>query len=154
MEKREFQGKLDARGRKFALIVSRFNDLLSRQLLAGALDCLERHSAEAADVYWVAGAYEIPAVARKLAATGRFDGIVALGAVIRGDTPHNEYINAEVAKGLAKVYFDSGVPVTFGIITADTLEQALERAGSKAGNKGWSAALAAIEMTDLDAALK
>lgn len=154
MEKREFHGKLDARGRKFALVVSRFNDLLSRQLLSGALDCLERHNAERADVYWVAGAYEIPAVARRLAAMKRFDGIVALGAVIRGDTPHNEYINAEVAKGLAKVYFETGVPAAFGIVTADTLEQALERSGTKSGNKGWAAALTAIEMADLGAGLE
>lgn len=149
MKKREFQGKLDAGGRKFALVVSRFNDLISRQLLSGAHDCLERHGAESADTFWVAGAYELPAVVLRLAATKRYDGIVALGAVIRGDTPHNEYINAEVSKGLAKASFDTGVPVTFGVITADTLEQALERAGTKSGNKGWSAALSAIEMTNL-----
>ncbi|UCG44079.1 MAG: 6,7-dimethyl-8-ribityllumazine synthase [candidate division WOR-3 bacterium] len=149
MDKKEYQGKLDASGRSFALVVSRFNELLSRQLLAGAFDCLERHDAKAADVYWVAGAYEIPAIARKLAATSKYDGLVALGAVIRGDTPHAEYINAEVAKGLAKVYFETGIPVTFGVITADTLDQALERSGSKSGNKGWSAALAAIEMVNL-----
>jgi 6,7-dimethyl-8-ribityllumazine synthase len=154
MDKREFQGKLDAGGRSFALVVSRFNELLSRQLLAGAFDCLERHDAKAADVYWVAGAYEIPSIAHKLASTKRYDGVVALGAVIRGDTPHAEYINAEVAKGLAKVYFDTGVPVTFGVITADTLDQALERAGSKSGNKGWSSALAAIEMVNLQESIK
>ncbi len=151
MKKKEFQGKLDATGRKFALVVSRFNDLLSRQLLEGAFDCLERHGAESTDVFWVAGAYEIPPVARRVAATKRYDGVVALGAVIRGDTPHNEYISAAVAKGLAKAYFETDVPVTFGVITADSLEQALERAGSKAGNKGWTAALAAIEMADLAA---
>ncbi len=154
MEKREFQGKLDATGRKFALVVSRFNEMLSRHLLGGAMDCLERHGAEATDVYWVAGAYEIPPVARRLAAGRQYDAVVALGAVIRGDTPHNELINAEVAKGLAKAYFDTGVPVTFGVITADTLEQALERAGTKAGNKGWSAALAAIEMANLESGLE
>jgi len=154
MEKREFQGKLDASGRRFALVVSRFNEMLSRQLLGGAFDCLERHNAEAVDVFWVAGAYELPPVARRLAAGKRYDAVVAIGAVIRGDTPHNELINAEVAKGLAKAYYETGVPVTFGVITADTLEQALERAGTKAGNKGWSAALAAIEMVNLEAGIE
>jgi 6,7-dimethyl-8-ribityllumazine synthase len=153
MDKKEFQGKLDASGKKFALVVSRFNELIGRQLLSGAHDCLERHGAVSADTYWVAGAFEVPAVARRLAASKKYDGVVALGAVIRGDTPHAEYINAEVSKGLAKVYFDTGVPATFGIITADTLEQALERAGSKAGNKGWTAALSAIEMVNLERAI-
>ena len=153
MEKREFQGKLDASGRKFALVVSRFNELIGQQLLAGAHDCLDRHNAAAADTFWVSGAFEIPAIARRLAASKRYDGIVALGAVIHGDTPHADYINAEVSKGLAKVYFDTGVPATFGVITADTLEQALERAGSKAGNKGWTAALSAIEMVNLEQAI-
>ncbi len=154
MDKREFAGKLDATGKKFALVVSRFNELISRQLLGGATDCLERHGAQAADVYWVAGAYELPAIAKRVAGTGRYDGVVGLGAVIRGDTPHAEYINAEVSKGLARVYFDTGVPTTFGVITADTLEQALERAGAKAGNKGWTAALSAIEMANLGAQIK
>jgi 6,7-dimethyl-8-ribityllumazine synthase len=149
MDVREYKGRLDAGGRQFALVVSRFNELISKQLLGGALDCLERHGAKAADVVWVAGAFEIPPVVRQLAATKKYEAVVALGAVIRGDTPHAEYISAEVAKGLAKVYFDTGVPATFGIITAETLEQALERAGAKAGNKGWSAALSAIEMADI-----
>lgn len=154
MEKREFQGKLDGTGKKFALVVSRFNELISRQLLGGALDCLERHGAQAADVYWVAGAYELPPVAKRAAGTGKYDAVVGLGAVIRGDTPHAEYINAEVSKGLARVYLDTGVPTTFGVITADTLEQALERAGAKAGNKGWTAALSAIEMANLGPLVK
>lgn len=154
MEKREFQGKLDAKGKRFALVVSRFNELISRQLLSGALDCLDRHGADGVDAFWVAGAYEIPPVARRLAATKKYDGVVGLGAVIRGDTPHAEYISAEVAKGLAKVYFESGVPVSFGVITAETLEQALERAGAKAGNKGWTAALSAIEMVNLGKAIE
>ncbi|MBN2536955.1 6,7-dimethyl-8-ribityllumazine synthase [candidate division WOR-3 bacterium] len=149
MEKKEFQGKLDATGQRFALVVSRFNELIGKHLLEGAYDCLERHNAEATDAFWVAGAFEIPAIALRLAKTGRYQAVIALGAVIRGDTPHNEYINAEVAKGLAQVYFETGVPATFGVVTADTLEQALERAGSKAGNKGWSAALGAIEMANL-----
>lgn len=150
MQTREFKGKLDASGRKFALVVSRFNDLISKQLLDGAKDCLERHNAQAADVVWVAGSFEIPAVALRLASTKKYDAVIALGAVIRGDTPHAEYISSEVAKGLGRVYFKTGVPASFGIITADTLEQALERAGAKAGNKGWTAALTAIEMADIE----
>lgn len=150
MERREFKGRLDATGRTFALVVSRFNELISRELLAGALDCLERHSAKAVDIFWVPGSFEIPPVVRQLAASKRYDGIVGLGAVIRGDTPHAEYISAEVAKGLAKVAMETGVPVSFGIITADTLEQALERAGAKQGNKGWNAALSAIELANLN----
>lgn len=150
MDVREFKGKLDAAGKRFALVVSRFNELVSRQLLAGALDCLERHNAAAADVVWVAGAFELPAVALRLAQSKKYDAVVGLGAVIRGDTPHAEYIAAEAAKNLARVAFQTGVPAAFGIITADTLEQALERAGAKSGNKGWTAALTAIEMADLD----
>jgi 6,7-dimethyl-8-ribityllumazine synthase len=150
METREFKGKLDATGRKFALVVSRFNELVGKQLLAGALDCLERHNAKAVDVVWVAGAFEIPAVALRIASMKKCDAVVALGAVIRGDTPHAEYISSEVAKGVAHVYLETGVPVAFGVITADTLEQALERAGAKSGNKGWTAALSAIEMADLE----
>jgi len=150
METREFKGKLDATGRKFALVVSRFNELVGKQLLAGALDCLERHNAKAVDIVWVAGAFEIPAVALRLASMKKCDAVIALGAVIRGDTPHAEYISSEVAKGIAHVYLETGVPVAFGVITSDTLEQALERAGAKAGNKGWTAALSAIEMADLE----
>jgi len=151
METSEYKGKLDATGKRFAIVVSRFNELISRQLQLGALDCLERHNARVAATCWVAGAWEIPAIAQKLARSGKYDAVIALGAVIRGDTPHAEYISAEVAKGLAHVYLDTGVPATFGVITADTLEQALERAGAKAGNKGWSAALSAIEMVSLAA---
>jgi 6,7-dimethyl-8-ribityllumazine synthase len=150
VETREFKGKLDATGRKFALVVSRFNELVGKQLLAGALDCLERHNAKAVDVVWVSGAFEIPAIALRLASMKKHDAVIALGAVIRGDTPHAEYISSEVAKGIAHVYLETGVPVAFGVITADTLEQALERAGAKSGNKGWTAALSAIEMADLE----
>ncbi|OYD15524.1 6,7-dimethyl-8-ribityllumazine synthase [candidate division WOR-3 bacterium JGI_Cruoil_03_51_56] len=150
MEKREFQGKLDATGKNFALVVSRFNKLVSGQLLSGALDCLLRHNAKGTDIFWVAGAFEIPPLCRHCAASKKYDGVVGLGAVIRGDTPHAEYINAEVAKGLARVYFETGVPTILGVITADTLEQALERAGAKAGNRGWTAALSAIEMANLE----
>jgi 6,7-dimethyl-8-ribityllumazine synthase len=150
VELREFKGKLDAKGRKFCVVVSRFNELISRQLLDGARDCLDRHNAAGADVLWVSGAFEIPPVALRAARTKKYDAVIALGAVIRGDTPHADYISAEVVKGLAKVSLDTGVPASFGIITAETLEQALERAGAKAGNKGWSAALSAIEMADLE----
>jgi len=153
MKVSEFKGKLDASGKRFGLVVSRFNELISKNLLAGALDCLERHGAEAADVVWVPGAFEIPASARRLAETKKYQALVALGAVIRGDTPHAEYIATAVAKGLAKVSYHTGVPVGFGIITADSLEQALERAGTKAGNKGWHAALSAIELANLDETL-
>ncbi len=149
METAEYKGKLDATGKRFALVVARFNELVSRQLRDGALDCLERHNARSAAVWWVAGAWEIAPVALRLARSGRFDAIIALGAVIRGDTPHAEYISTEVAKGLAHVWLETGVPAAFGIITADTLEQALERAGAKAGNKGWTAAQSAIEMVSL-----
>jgi 6,7-dimethyl-8-ribityllumazine synthase len=150
VETKEFKGKLDATGRRFVLVVSRFNELVSKQLLSGALDCLERHNAKAADVVWVAGAFEIPATALRIASGKKCDAVIALGAVIRGDTSHAEYISAEVAKGLAQVYMKTGVPATFGVITSDTLEQALERAGAKSGNKGWTAALSAIEMADLE----
>lgn len=150
METREYKGKLDATGRRFAIVVARFNELVSKQLLSGALDCLERHGAKAADVVWVTGAFEIPGVALRLAAGKKVDAVIALGAVIRGDTPHAEYISAEVAKGLAQIHMQTGVPVAFGVITADTLDQALERAGAKSGNKGWNAAMSAIEMADIE----
>lgn len=148
---REHHGILDARGKKFGIVVSRFNELISKQLLEGALDCLLRHGAadEDIEVAWVPGAFEIPLVAQKMAGSGRFNAIICLGAVIRGDTPHHEYIASEVTKGIAQVSLAMGVPVAYGVITPDTLEQALERAGTKAGNKGWQAALSAIEMANL-----
>ncbi len=150
-----FEGHLVGTGLKVACVVSRFNELLSTRLLSGAQDGFVRHGIEEGDidVAWVPGAFEIPLVASKLAATGRYDAIVALGVVIRGGTPHFEYVSAEVSKGVAKVTLDSGVPVIFGVITADTIEQAVERAGTKAGNKGWEAALAAIEMANLSRSL-
>jgi 6,7-dimethyl-8-ribityllumazine synthase len=150
VETRQFKGKLDATGRRFGIVVSRFNELVSKQLLDGALDCLERHGAKAAAIVWVPGAFEIPGVALRIAQAKKCDAVIALGAVIRGDTPHAEYIAAETAKGLAQVHARTGVPATFGVITADTLEQALERAGAKAGNKGWTAALSAIELADIE----
>jgi 6,7-dimethyl-8-ribityllumazine synthase len=146
-----YEGHLVATGLKFGVVVARFNELLSSRLLAGAKDALVRHGAVESDidVAWVPGAFEIPLLASKLASSGRYDAILALGVVIRGGTPHFEYVSAEVSKGVAKVSMDSGVPVSFGVITADTIEQAVERAGTKAGNKGWEAAEAAIEMANL-----
>ncbi|NTU70302.1 MAG: 6,7-dimethyl-8-ribityllumazine synthase [Coriobacteriia bacterium] len=150
-----YEGHLVGTGLKVAIVVARFNELLSSRLLAGAQDAFVRHglSADDIDVAWVPGAFEIPLVAGKFAATGRYDAVVALGVVIRGGTPHFEYVSAEVSKGVAKVSLDTGVPVMFGVITADTIDQAVERAGTKAGNKGWEAAEAAIEMANLSKSL-
>jgi 6,7-dimethyl-8-ribityllumazine synthase len=151
MMPRTYEGVLDAKGVRFGLVVSRFNDLLTARLLEGALDCLARHGArdEEVIVVKVPGAWELPMAAAKLAGSGRCDAVIALGVLVRGATPHFEYIAAETAKGLAQVALDRGVPVAFGVLTTDTLEQAVERAGSKAGNKGWQAAQAAIEMVQL-----
>jgi 6,7-dimethyl-8-ribityllumazine synthase len=145
------EGKLDAKGMRFALVVSRTNDFVATRLLAGAEDCLERHGAAAAGrtIVRVPGSWEVPQAAARLAASGKFDAVVALGALIRGETPHFDVLAAEMAKGLAQTAIQSGVPVTFGVVTADSLEQAIERAGAKSGNKGWDAALAAIEMVSL-----
>lgn len=147
----EYHGKLDGTGQKHAIVVSRFNELLTTRLLAGALDCLKRHGVADADiaVSWVPGSFEVPYAAQKLAAAKKFDSVICLGALVRGDTPHFEYIAAETTKGIAQISLDTRVPVVYGIITADTLDQALERAGAKAGNKGWQAALSAIELVDL-----
>jgi 6,7-dimethyl-8-ribityllumazine synthase len=145
------EGKIDAKGLKFGLVVSRFNNFINDRLLEGALDALTRNGAEAGDlsIVKVPGAFEIPVAAKKMANSGMYDAVICLGCVIRGATPHFEYISSEVAKGIAKVSLESGVPVSFGVITADNLEQAIERAGTKAGNKGWDAALSAIEMIHL-----
>lgn len=150
-----FEGNLIGTGLKVGIVVSRFNELLGSRLLSGAQDALVRHgvASDDIDVAWVPGAFEIPLVADKLAKSGRYDAVIALGVVIRGGTPHFEYVAAEVSKGIAKVALDAGVPVMFGIITADTIEQAVERSGTKAGNKGWEAANAAIEMASLMRAL-
>ncbi|MDD3715569.1 MAG: 6,7-dimethyl-8-ribityllumazine synthase [Candidatus Marinimicrobia bacterium] len=152
---KQFEGKLIAKGMKIALVVSRFNDLITKELLAGAEDCFLRHGGSGADldVIWVPGAFEIPLAAQMSAAKG-YDAVVCLGAVIRGATPHFDYVAAEVSKGVARVSLESGKPVIFGVITSDTIEQALERAGTKAGNKGWNALLNAIEMVDLGKSLK
>lgn len=146
-----FEGRLVARDYRFGIVVSRFNEFISKNLLSGALDSLKRHEAadESVDVAWVPGSFEIPIVARRMAASGRYDAVICLGAVIRGSTPHFDYVASEVSKGVARAGLDTGVPVAFGIITADTLEQAVDRAGAKAGNKGWQAALTAIEMANL-----
>lgn len=146
-----FEGNLIGSGLKVGVVVGRFNELLSGRLLAGAQDALARHgvATDDVDVAWVPGAFEIPLVAKRLADSGDYDVVLALGVVIRGGTPHFDYVAAEVSKGVAKASLDSGVPVMFGVITADTIEQAVERAGTKVGNKGWDAAVAGIEMANL-----
>ncbi|AEG14830.1 MULTISPECIES: 6,7-dimethyl-8-ribityllumazine synthase [Desulfofundulus] len=146
-----YEGHLVGQGLRFGLVVGRFNEFITNKLLTGALDALHRHGVADQDIEiaWVPGAFEIPVVARRMVAMQRFDAVICLGAVIRGATPHFDYVAAEVAKGVAKVGLDTGVPTIFGIITADTLEQAIERAGTKAGNKGWDAAVGAIEMANL-----
>lgn len=146
-----YEGDLIGTGLKVGICISRFNELLSSRLLGGAMDALERHGvvSDDVDIAWVPGAFEIPLVASKMAASGSYDVVLALGVVIRGGTPHFEYVAAEVSKGISKVSLDSGVPVMFGVITADTIEQAVERAGTKHGNKGWDAALAGIETANL-----
>ncbi len=148
---KHIEGHLNAKGFRFGLIISRFNEFISGKLLSGALDALKRHEAKDEDmeIFWVPGSFEVPLVAKKLANSERFDAVICLGAVIRGNTPHFEYVASEVAKGIAQVELDTEIPVMFGIITSDTLEQAIERAGTKAGNKGWDAALGAIEMVNL-----
>lgn len=145
------EGNLDAQGLSFALVVSRFNEALTTRLEAGAIDCLLRHGAgeEQITVVRVPGAWEIPMIAAKLAADGGFDAVISVGALVRGGTAHFDLLASEVAKGVAQAAISTGVPMTFGVITADTLEQAVERAGTKMGNKGWEAALAAIEMARL-----
>jgi len=148
---RVYEGNISGEGRRFGVIVGRFNDFISDRLLGGALDALARHGTkdEDVDIVKVPGAFEIPLMAKKLAEKKKHDAIICLGAVIRGSTPHFEYVSAEVSKGIASVSLDSGVPVIFGVITTDSLEQAIERAGSKSGNKGWAAAVAAMEMANL-----
>lgn len=147
----KYQGELLGEGLRFALVVSRFNELLTFRLLEGAKDCLLRHGVREGDIdtALTPGSFEMPLIAKKLAQSGRYNGVLCLGAVIRGDTPHWEYIASEVAKGIALVSLETGVPVTFGVITADTLEQAIERAGVKEGNQGFRAALSALEMANL-----
>ncbi len=146
-----FEGMLQGKGLRFGLVVSRFNEFFGRKLLEGAQDALLRHGVneEDIDVAWTPGSFEIPLIALKLAQTKRYNAIICLGAIIRGGTPHFEYIAAEVTKGIAKVGLDTGLPVIYGVITTDNLEQAIERSGTKAGNRGFDAALSAIEMANL-----
>jgi len=146
-----YQGRLVAGKHRFGVVVSRFNEFISAKLLGGCLDALERHGVnpEAVDVAWTPGSFEIPVVARRMATSGKYQAVICLGAVIRGGTPHFDYIAAEVSKGVAQVGLETGLPVVFGVITTDSLEQAIERAGTKAGNKGADAAASAIEMANL-----
>jgi len=145
------EGKIVAKEMKFGLVASRFNDFICERLIGGAVDALRRAGADEKDIYIVRvpGSFEIPLTAKKLAKSGRFDAVICLGAVIRGSTPHFEYISTEVSKGISAVSLETEIPVAFGVITTDTIEQAIERAGTKSGNKGWDAALCAIEMVDL-----
>ncbi len=145
------EGKLTAKGFRFGIIVARFNNFITGRLLDGAVDAIVRHDGdkESITVAWVPGSFEIPTVARKMAQSGKYDAVLALGAVIRGGTPHFDYVAAEVSKGVAQVALEASIPVVFGVLTTDTIEQAIERAGTKAGNKGAEAAMAAIEMINL-----
>ncbi len=156
MTYKTYEGKLDATGKRFALVVSRFNNFLTDKLVEGAVDCLYRHGADKdkVSVAYVPGAFEIPYVASKLAAKKDYDAVICLGAVIRGETPHFDYISSEASKGIAKIALETGKPVIFGLVTADTLEQAIERSGTKAGNRGWDAAEAAVEMVNLYASIE
>ncbi|MFA7288121.1 MAG: 6,7-dimethyl-8-ribityllumazine synthase [Melioribacteraceae bacterium] len=146
-----YEGVLSAKGLKFAIVVSRFNEMISSRLLSGSLDCLERHECDPDDieVAWVPGSYEIPLVAKRLAQSEKYDAIICVGAVIRGGTPHFDYVANEVSKGVAHVALETDMPIIFGVLTTDSIEQAIERAGTKGGNKGWDAALSAIEMANL-----
>jgi len=150
------QGQLKADGKRFCILVSRFNDFVTKRLLEGALDCLGRHGASEnqIDIVWVPGAFEIPVTALRIAKSKRYDALLCLAAVIRGGTPHFEYVAGEVTKGIAQVGLETGVPVIYGVLTCETLEEAIERAGAKQGNKGWQAALSGIEMADLFGSLQ
>jgi 6,7-dimethyl-8-ribityllumazine synthase len=148
---RIIEGDFSAKGKRYAIIVSRFNELIGRKLLEGALDCLNRHDAadDAVDILWVPGAFELPLVAKKAAESGSYQAIVCLGAVIRGETPHFDFVASEASKGIAQAGLSTGIPIIFGVVTTDTVEQAVKRAGTTAGNRGFDAALAAIEMSNL-----
>ena len=152
---RTFEGKFSAGKGKIGIVASRFNDFFTRELVDGALDCLHRHGVADAniDTAWVPGGFEIPMAAKRLAQTGRYAAIICVGCVIQGDTPHFTFVASELTKGIAQVSLETGVPVAYGVVTADTLDQAIERAGTKAGNKGFDAALTALEMIDLWSAI-
>ncbi|HOP62897.1 MAG TPA: 6,7-dimethyl-8-ribityllumazine synthase [Spirochaetota bacterium] len=145
------EGKLDASGLKFGIIVSRFNEFITSKLLGGAVDCIKRNNGdeENVTVAWVPGAFEVPSMAKKLVQTKKFDAVICLGAVIKGSTPHFEYVSSEVSKGVAQVGMSADIPVIFGVLTTDSIEQAIERAGTKSGNKGFDAAMSAIEMANI-----
>ncbi|GAC43673.1 6,7-dimethyl-8-ribityllumazine synthase [Paenibacillus popilliae] len=151
-----FEGHLVSEGLKYGIVVGRFNEFIVSKLLSGALDALKRHGVkdEEISVAWVPGAFEIPLIAQKMAESGKYDAVITLGAVIRGSTPHFDYVCSETAKGVAQVNMKTGVPTVFGVLTTDSIEQAIERAGTKAGNKGWEAAATAIEMANLTNQLK
>jgi 6,7-dimethyl-8-ribityllumazine synthase len=153
---RTFEGKLEAKGLKFAIVIARFNEFIGGKLLSGCLDGLKRHGADESkiDVVWAPGSFEIPLLAKKLAGSGKYHAVICLGAVIRGATPHFDYVAAEVSKGVAMASLETGVPVIFGVLTTDTIEQAIERSGTKGGNKGFDAALAAIEMANVIKAME
>ena len=148
---RSIEGQLSGAGYSFGIVVSRFNSLVTNQLLAGALDCLRRHGAAESNITVVhcPGAFEIPQIAHQLATTGKVDAVICLGCIIRGETPHFEYIATAVANGVSRVALDARIPVAFGVLTTESLEQALERAGAKAGNKGWDAAMSALELVNI-----
>jgi 6,7-dimethyl-8-ribityllumazine synthase len=148
---RKFEGKFDARGEKIAIVGSRFNDFFTSELMDGALDCLHRHGVadEQIDTAWVPGGFEIPFAAKRFVETGRYAAVICVGCIIQGDTPHFQYLAGEVTKGIAQVSLESNIPVVYGIVTAETLDQAIERSGTKAGNKGFDAAMTALEMIDL-----
>ncbi len=145
------QGQLSAKGKKIGVVISRFNEFITGKLLEGAYDCIQRHDGDidGMDVVWVPGSFEIPVVAQKMVSTKKYQAVICLAAVIRGGTVHFEYVAAEVTKGIAQVSLQTGIPVIYGVLTCDTIEEAIERAGTKQGNKGWQAALSAIEMADL-----
>ena len=145
------EGKLVAKGLKFGIVIGRFNEFIGGKLLSGALDGLKRHGVEESEIElaWVPGAFEIPLIAKKMAKSAKYDAVICLGAVIRGSTPHFDYVSSEVTKGIASVSLDTEIPIIFGVLTTDTIEQAIERAGTKSGNKGYDAAVTAIEMANL-----
>lgn len=153
---RVLEGHLLGQGLKFGIVIARFNEFITSKLLAGALDALKRHGVEedSVDVAWVPGAFEIPFTAKQMSHSGRYDAVITLGAVIRGSTPHFDYVSGEVAKGVANISLTSDTPTIFGVLTTDNIEQAIERAGTKAGNKGWEAAVTAIEMANLTKHMK
>jgi len=146
-----YEGHITGEGRSFGIVISRFNEFISLKLLEGAMDCLRRHGVDDSDIsiVWVPGAFDVPLLAKRMGDSGSYDAVLCLGAVIRGGTPHFDYVAAEVAKGVAHAGMETGVPTVFGVLTSDSIEQAIERAGTKAGNRGWDAAMAAMELADL-----